>query len=809
MLTTVKVYYRSSVYDSHCPHLKIKMPRLLLALALSFLPFTVRGAQPLKLWYDQPASKWTEALPVGNGRMGAMVFSGVEEERIQFNEETLWTGSPHSYAHPGAVKHLPEIRRLLFAGKQKEAEELALREFMSVPLRQCSYQPFGDVRLTFPHKEVKNYRRELDLDTAICTTRYEAGGVTFTREVFASYPDSVLVVRLTSSEPGKLAFNMALTSPQSHAQPTSASAGTLTITGVTADFPQGDNQPPGPLKFRADLILTKTDGERKTDGNQLRIQNASHATLILSAATSFKNFRDVTANEKTGSWADFGEASKKSYAKLQARHIADHQALFRRFKLELGPAPEPELPTDQRLVAAEKKPDPALAALFAQYGRYLMIASSRPGCQPANLQGKWNAELAPPWDSKYTININYQMNYWLTEPANLTECGEPFFAVVNDLRQSGAEVAREHYGAPGWVVHHNFDLWRGAAPINASNHGIWPTGGAWICQHLWEHFLYTGDMEFLRTTAYPALKGAAEFAAYTLVEDPRDPNHSLISGPSNSPEQGGLVMGPTMDHQILRELLANTSDAAQVLGVDADQQQQWREVCARIAPLRVGQRGQLQEWLEDRPDPETHHRHVSHLWGLYPGSEITPDTPTFFDAAQRSLEIRGDGGTGWSIAWKINLWARLRDGDHAHKMLRTQLSLIDSPLTEYNGGGVYANLFDAHPPFQIDGNFGAASGMCEMLVQSHRTAGGVRLIELLPALPTAWPTGEVRGLRTRDGFTLDLRWADGKLQECRVTSTLGKPARFRCGEQELPLEIASGAKVILNGELQQSSGVVQ
>jgi alpha-L-fucosidase 2 len=785
------------------------IPRPLLALLVLLLPCVASGAQALKIWYDKPASKWTEALPVGNGRMAAMVFGGVEEERIQFNEETLWTGSPHSYAHPGAVKHLPEIRRLLFADKQQEAEELALREFMSVPLRQCSYQPFGDVRLTFPHKEVKNYRRELDLDTAVCTTRYEIDGVTFTREVFASYPDRVVVMRLSSSKPGKLDLGIGLTSPQPQAQPTSASAGTLTITGVTADFPQGDEQPPGPLKFLANLTVSETDGEVEIIGDALHVQNASHATLILSAATSFKSFREVTADAAARSRDVLQAVVKRSYAELHSRHIADHQSLFRRFTLDLGPAPEPDLPTDQRLVAAEKTSDPALAALFAQYGRYLMIASSRPGCQPANLQGKWNAELAPPWDSKYTININYQMNYWLTEPTNLTECGEPFFAVVSDLRQSGTEVAREHYGAPGWVVHHNFDLWRGAAPINASDHGIWPTGGAWICQHLWEHFLYTGDVEFLRTTAYPALKGAAEFAAYTLVEDPRDPQHSLVSGPSNSPEQGGLVMGPTMDHQILRELLANTANAAQVLGVDSEEQQHWRDVRARIAPLRVGQRGQLQEWLEDRPDPDPRHRHVSHLWGLYPGSEITPDTPKFFDAAQRSLELRGDGGTGWSIAWKINLWARLLDGDHAHKMLRTQLSLIDSPLTEYTGGGVYANLFDAHPPFQIDGNFGAASGVCEMLVQSHRTVNGVRLIELLPALPSAWPTGEVRGLRTRDGFTLDMRWAAGKLQECRVTSTLGKPARFRCGEHEEPLSIAKGTTVLLDGNCEVEKPLVR
>jgi alpha-L-fucosidase 2 len=766
------------------------------------------AADKLELWYDEPAANWTDALPIGNGRLGAMVYGGIERERLQFNDDTLWTGGPRSYAHVGAAQYLPEIRRLLMEGKQHQAEDLAMDHFMSVPLRQMSYQPFGDVELEFAdHNDAENYRRSLDLDTAIATTTYDANGVRYTRRVLASFPDRAIVVELTSDSPHSLSFAARLASPHDTSQVRATDSQTLLLTGQVRDVKfQSGELAKGEMKFAAHLRVLATDGEVSSNGTKIDVKNASRATLVLTAATNFVNFRDLSADPVARSQSDLERLTGHSYEQLRAAHVADHQRLFRRVSLDLGPPPAEDLPMDDRVLASKQQPDPALAALFFQYGRYLLIASSRPGGQPANLQGLWNDQLNPSWESKYTVNINAEMNYWPAEPCNLSECTAPLFDAIGDLAQSGRETARAHYDAPGWVLHHNFDLWRGTAPINASNHGIWPSGGAWLCQHLWWHYQYTGDRDFLRNIAYPLMKGASEFFAAYLFEDSRSDRKWLISGPSNSPEQGGLVLGPTMDHQIIRNLFANTIEASKILGVDPNFRAKLVELRGRIAPNHIGQHGQLQEWLEDKDDPTSRHRHVSHLWGAFPGDKITPDTPELLTAARKSLEFRGDGGTGWSLAWKINLWARLGDGNHAHRMLDNLLTLTDSPKTKYKGGGVYTNLFDAHPPFQIDGNFGATSGICEMLLQSHRQAtDGSQLIELLPALPTAWPTGSVTGLRARGGFEINVSWRDGRLDGCTIRSLVGNPLTIKYGNHGRRFDTKMGDVTKLNRKLQAAA----
>lgn len=778
---------------------------LMTAVAWTGSASAAKPASPTnELWYAAPASQWTEALPVGNGRMGAMVFGGVEQARCQFNEDSLWTGGPHSYAHEGAAKYLPELRRLLLEGKQREAEQLAMQHFMSVPLRQMAYQPFGDVELSFDgHDDAQEYRRSLDLDTAIATTEYRSSGVTYTRQTFASHPDQVIVIHVSCDKPGGLSFAVKLSSTQPGAQVEASDDRTLVLSGRVRDYPQRPvGAVKGALRFAAHLRVSSTDGEVAAEKGSLQIENASEATLVLSAATSFVNFRDVSADPIARSRRDLDGASGKSFDDLRAAHLQDYQRLFRRVTIDLGPAATPNLPTDERILKFHERHDPALVSLLFQYGRYLLIESSRPGGQPANLQGLWNDQLNPPWESKYTVNINAEMNYWPAETCNLSECALPLFDAMRELAESGSETARAQYDAPGWVLHHNFDLWRGTAPINASNHGIWPSGGAWLCQHLWWHYGYTGDEEFLRNTAYPMMKAASEFFADHLFEDPRGEQQWLISGPSNSPEHGGLVLGPTMDHQIIRNLFANTIEAAEILGVDEQFRTQLAELRGRIAPNQVGRHGQLQEWLEDRDDPNDRHRHVSHLWGVFPGNEITPDTPELFDAARQSLDFRGDGGTGWSLAWKINLWARLGDGERAYRVLSNLMTLTDSPLTSYTGGGLYPNMFDAHPPFQIDGNFGATSGICEMLLQSHRRADdGTWLVDLLPALPSEWPDGSVTGLRARGGFELDIAWHDGRLAECTVKSLLGNPVTVQYGDTHVRLDPKKGETIRLDGQL--------
>ena len=562
----------------------------------------------LTLWYDQPAVLWTDALPVGNGHMGAMIFGGAAHERIQFNQHTVWTGEPHDYSHKGAAQSLAKIRELLWAGKQKEAEDLAMREFMSEPLHQKAYQAFGDLLIEMPEGEISGYRRSLDLDTGVASVEFTQNGAAFRRDVFASYPANAMVVRISSSKPGGLAFQAALKSAHGNSQVAGLPSGELSMTGQVAD---------SAIRFEARLAATVQGGKQAVRDGKISITGANSATLILAGATNFVNYRDVSADPKPRNTATLAALRVQSYDTLRAAHIKDHQSLFRRVSLSFGATAAAKLPTYQRIAAFAKGDDPALVPLLFQYGRYLMIGSSRPGGQPANLQGIWNDSNTPAWDSKYTDNINTEMNYWPVEETNLSECHLPLFDALQDLAQSGAITAREHYNAGGWVLHHNFDLWRGTAPINASNHGIWQTGGAWLSTHLWEHYLFTGDKKFLAATAYPLMKGAALFFVDALVKDPK--SGFLYTGPSNSPEQGGLVMGPTMDREIVRTLFGETIAAARALNVDATLRDRLAALRQQIAPLRIGHYGQLQEWMEDTDDPTNQHRHVSHLWAVYPG----------------------------------------------------------------------------------------------------------------------------------------------------------------------------------------------
>ncbi|MGB8368178.1 MAG: glycosyl hydrolase family 95 catalytic domain-containing protein [Limisphaerales bacterium] len=786
-------------------------------------------AEPLSLWYRQPATNWVSALPVGNGRLGAMVFGGIAREKLQLNEDTLWAGGPYDPDNTNALAALPEVRRLIFNGQYAEAQKLAGEKMMAKPLKQMPYETIGDLFLEFPTAApVENYRRELNLDTAVARVTYTSGGVKFTREIFSSPVDQVIVVRLTG-QPGQISFTAGMNTPQKvevNAEVSTngpfvgkTNGATLVMRGVNGEA-SGIR---GALKFEARVYVLPIHGQISADADKISVTNADSVTLLIAAATSYKNFKDVSGDPETITKQQIAGAYKKWWNgnvadgldTTLADHIAAHQKLFRRVELNLGETDAMKLPTDERIAHFADGNDPQLAALYFQFARYLLICSSRPGGQPANLQGLWNDSMNPPWGSKYTININTEMNYWPAGPGNLGECVEPLTAMVMDLTRTGAHTAQVMYGARGWVAHHNTDLWRATAPIDGPQYGLWPMGGAWLLQNLWEHYQFTGDKKFLEKI-YPALQGSAQFFLDTLVEEPT--HHWLVTCPSLSPENkhpngASLCAGPTMDLEILRDLFANCIQASEILGRDKKFRQQLAATRARLAPLQIGSAGQLQEWLEDWDThaPDIHHRHVSHLYGLFPSDQIDfYTTPELAAAAKKSLEIRGDKATGWATAWRINLWARLRDGDHAYEILKFLLSPERT----------YPDMFDAHPPFQIDGNFGGASGIAEMLLQSQqrelrtpilhpeategRLNSELRILELLPALPKAWPNGSVKGLRARSGFEVDMDWTDGKLISATLHSLLGNPCKVRYGEKTVELHIKSGGTVHLDGSLQSN-----
>ncbi len=725
--------------------------------------------EPLTLWYTKPAVQWTEALPVGNGRLGAMVFGGIDNDRLQLNEGTLWAGGPYDPANPEGNKALPEIRKLIFEGKYREADGLTARTMMAHPLGQLQYQTAGDLLLSFGAiDKVENYRRDLNLDTAVTSVSYATGGVAYTREVFSTPVDQVIVMRLTASKPGKISFTAGLATPQ-QAQVESENSNTLVMQGVNGNS-QGIK---GALKFQVRVRVLNQGGQLNSAKDTISVVNADSVTILIAAATSYKNYADVSGDPEAITKKQIEGAALKTYKTLQDAHIQEYQRLFRRVQLDLGSTDAIKNPTDQRIANFGQTHDPQLAALYFQYGRYLLISCSRAGGQPANLQGLWNDSMTPPWGSKYTININTEMNYWPAEPTNLSECTQPLFAMTKDISETGVHTAQVTYGAGGWVTHHNTDLWRATAPIDGVQWGMWPTGGAWLCKHLWDHYEYTFDKDFLKEY-YPVMKGATQFFLDTLVEEPK--HKWLVTCPSLSPENShpgrvSICAGPTMDMQILRDLFANCIAASEILDVDKDFRAQLASAKKRLAPNQIGAAGQLQEWLEDwdMQAPEIHHRHVSHLYGLYPSSQINVyDTPDLANAARKSLEIRGDEATGWGLGWRLNLWARLHDGEHAYKILQMLL----------RPSRTYPNMFDAHPPFQIDGNFGGTAGIGEMLLQC-RLVGDNWEIEPLAALPKAWPDGSVKGLCARGGFVVDIQWQGGKLKTVTICSTFGNPCRLR------------------------------
>jgi len=734
----------------------------------------------LKLWYKQPAGKtWENALPIGNGRLGAMIYGNVEQETIQLNEHTVWSGSPNRNDNPLALDSLPLIRQLIYDGKRKEAERVVNNSIITKKSHGQKFEPVGSLQLAFTgHENFSNYNRELDIERAITKTSYTVNGVTYTREALASFPDRVVVMRLTASRPGSVSFTAFFTTPQKRATIKTTESKELTIFGTTSDH----ETVKGMVNYKGIVRMKLEGGSLNANDTSLMVKDANAVTIYISIATNFNNYQDISGDENKRAADYLNKAFPKSFAAILPAHVAAYQKYFNRVKLDLGTTDAANLPTDERLKNFKSVNDPSFVTLYYQFGRYLLISSSQPGGQAANLQGIWNDKINPPWDSKYTININAEMNYWPAEKTNLAELHEPFLQMVKDMSVAGQQTARVMYNARGWVAHHNTDIWRATGAIDGANWGLFNSSGGWMSQHLWEHYLYSGDKNFL-ASIYPILKGASTFYVDYLVEHPT--YHWLVVSPDESPENtpkahqsSALDAGVTMTNQIVFELFSSTIKAAEILKKDVAFADTLKQMRKRLPPMHIGQYGQLQEWLDDVDDPKDNHRHISHLYGLFPSNQISPyRTPELYSAAKNTLIQRGDVSTGWSMGWKVNWWARMLDGNHAYKLIQSQLSPVNTTGTRYEGGGgTYNNLFDAHPPFQIDGNFGCTSGITEMFMQS---ANGE--IHLLPAIPDVWQTGgSITGLRAIGGFQIvSIEWKDGKVIKAVIRSTLGGNLRLR------------------------------